>query len=47
MVNEIGDIHILCYENTVDVEWIKESLKDFDQSKIEWITPRYYKNIDY
>jgi superfamily II DNA or RNA helicase len=30
-------IHILCYKNTVDEEWIKSALTDFDESKITWI----------
>jgi superfamily II DNA or RNA helicase len=29
-------IHILCYIGTVDEKWVKESLEDFDQSKIVW-----------
>jgi superfamily II DNA or RNA helicase len=29
-------IHILCYLDTVDEKWVKESLEDFDQNKIVW-----------
>jgi superfamily II DNA or RNA helicase len=29
-------IHILCYMNTIDEKWVKESLEGFDQSKILW-----------
>jgi superfamily II DNA or RNA helicase len=29
-------IHILCYENTVDIDWVTSALKGFDQSKITW-----------
>lgn len=29
-------VHILCYEGTVDERWVKEALKDFDQSKIKY-----------
>lgn len=31
-------IHILCYENSVDLLWVKNALKTFDQTKI-----KYYK----
>ena len=27
-------IHILCYEDTIDVQWMKSALKDFDKTKI-------------
>jgi len=33
---ETAIIHILCYKNTVDEIWVKEALKDFDQSKIKY-----------
>lgn len=29
-------IHILCYMDTVDEKWVRESLEDFDQTKITW-----------
>lgn len=29
--------HILCYNNTVDVQWVKAALADFDPTKIKWI----------
>ena len=29
-------VHILCYMNTIDEKWVKESLEGFDQSKILW-----------
>lgn len=29
-------IHILCYANTIDGNWVKESLSRFDQTKIKW-----------
>lgn len=35
--NEIATVHILCYRNTVDEQWVGEALKDFDSSKINWI----------
>lgn len=30
-------IHILCYTDTVDVQWVKNALADFDQTKIKWL----------
>jgi superfamily II DNA or RNA helicase len=35
--NETGIIHILCYDNTVDVTWVKSALEAYDQSKIRWV----------
>lgn len=35
--NETGIIHILCYDNTVDVTWVKSALESYDQSKIKWV----------
>jgi superfamily II DNA or RNA helicase len=35
--NETGKIHILCYKNTVDVQWVESALASFDQSKIKWV----------
>ena len=35
--NETGIIHILCYDNTVDVTWVKSALEAYDQSKIKWV----------
>lgn len=32
-------IHILCYVNSIDKEWVTSALQKFDQSKIEWIHP--------
>lgn len=34
---EISTVHILCFKNTVDEKWVKDALKDFDQSKINYI----------
>lgn len=36
--NDTAHIHVLCYENTVDEKWVKDALKAFDDSKIN-----YYK----
>lgn len=30
-------IHVLAYNNSVDMEWVKEALKDFNQEKIRYI----------
>lgn len=29
-------IHILCYENTVDEQWVKQALEGYDKTKITW-----------
>ena len=34
--DEKAIVHILCYIGTVDEKWVKDSLEDFDQSKIIW-----------
>lgn len=34
---ETSTVHILCYKNTIDEKWVKDALKDFDQSKISYI----------
>jgi len=35
--DEESIIHILCYKNTVDEEWVKSALSELDESKITWI----------
>ncbi len=35
---EKATIHILCLNNTRDVEWVKKGLAEFNQSKIQWKT---------
>lgn len=35
--NDTAYIHILCYENSVDKNWVESSIKHLDQSKIKWI----------
>ena len=35
--NQKSIVHILCYEDTVDYTWVCKALKDFDQSKIEYV----------
>jgi superfamily II DNA or RNA helicase len=34
--NDKSTIHILCYVDTVDIDWVTSALKDFDQNKISW-----------
>lgn len=29
-------IHILCYKDTIDVDWVKSAVSNFDQTKITW-----------
>lgn len=35
--DETATIHILCYKDTVDLKWVKEALKDLDESKVKYI----------
>lgn len=35
---EKATIHILCLNNTRDLEWVKKGLAEFNQSKIQWKT---------
>lgn len=37
--DDVATIHILCYYNSIDKEWVISALQKFDQSKIEWIHP--------
>lgn len=32
--NQTSIIHVLCYNNTVDLQWCKRSLRDFDKKKV-------------
>lgn len=34
---ETANIHILCYEDTVDEKWVEENLKNFNKEKIKLI----------
>ena len=34
--NDTAVAHVLCYMNTVDQDWVKQALKDYDNSKITW-----------
>jgi superfamily II DNA or RNA helicase len=35
--DELSTVHILCYENTIDEQWVMQALSDFDQSQIQWV----------
>jgi superfamily II DNA or RNA helicase len=35
--NEKCTLHILCYADTVDEDWIKSCLENLNQSKIKWV----------
>jgi superfamily II DNA or RNA helicase len=32
--NEKSIVHLLCYDDTIDVTWCKQALRDFEQCKI-------------
>lgn len=34
--NDKAIIHILCYENSIDLVWVRNALKNYDQSKIKY-----------
>jgi superfamily II DNA or RNA helicase len=36
--NEIAIVHILCYADTKDEDWVEEALKDLDPTKITYHT---------
>lgn len=35
--NDTSGIHILCYKDTVDENWVRSALEHFDQDKIIWL----------
>jgi superfamily II DNA or RNA helicase len=35
--DDTATIHVLCYVNSVDKDWVTTALQNFDQSKVEWI----------
>lgn len=35
--SEKAIIHVLCFKGTVDEQWVKGALGDYDQTKIKWI----------
>lgn len=39
--DEVANVHVLCFKDTVDESWVAKSLEDFDISKIKWINWAY------
>ena len=37
--DDVATVHILCYYNSIDRQWVESALKHLDQSKIKWIEP--------
>jgi superfamily II DNA or RNA helicase len=37
--DQVASVHILCYVNSVDKDWVTNALKAFDSAKIQWIHP--------
>lgn len=35
--NDTAQIHILCYQNTVDEKWVESALQDLDPDKIQYV----------
>lgn len=35
--NEVANVHVLVYKNTIDEKWAKTALEGFDQSKIKYV----------
>ena len=44
--DDTAEIHILCYNDTVDVKWVREALKDFDPKKIKYVTVEDQEDTD-
>jgi superfamily II DNA or RNA helicase len=42
--DETSSVHILCYKDTVDEDWVEKALSDFDESKIKWINWKLVNN---
>jgi len=38
---QTATIHILCYENSIDLQWVQGALKKFDPTKIKIIRPKF------
>ena len=36
--DETAVVHILCYKNTVDEQWVKSALEGFDKTKVTYKT---------
>ena len=37
--DDTANIHILCYENSIDKRWVEDALHHFDESKVKWVEP--------
>lgn len=35
--DDVAGVHILCYRDTVDEQWVKSAIEHFDQDKIVWL----------
>jgi superfamily II DNA or RNA helicase len=42
--DERSTVHVLCYEDTVDEQWVAKALADFDLTKIKWIDWKLVNN---
>lgn len=42
-----ADLHILCYGNSIDKDWVTNALSTFNQEKITWIKAKYYSGVHY
>jgi len=42
--DEVANVHILCFKDTIDESWVAKSLEDFDLIKIKWIKWTYENN---
>ena len=34
--DEVATLHVLCYKNTVDQDWVRMALSPYDLDKITW-----------
>lgn len=37
--DDVCHVHILCFKDTIDVDWVKKALEGFKPEKIEWYDP--------
>lgn len=37
--DDVATIHILCYNNSIDADWVTSALSHLDQTKIQWVWP--------
>jgi superfamily II DNA or RNA helicase len=44
---DTATVHILCFTDTVDKDWVTNALASLNQDKIHWIKPIYYGGIHY